>query len=332
MNLLSARRRQLVHATWAFGLGASLGCTPSTPFTGSAVSRGAWIRVWSDEFDGAAGARIDSTKWRYDTADGCGAGICGWGNDEKEYYTDSPANIALSGQGQLLIVARRAPAGLTCHYGPCRYTSAKVTTRGKMHIQPGRVEARIKLPAGQGLWPAFWMLGRRFPATPWPECGELDVMENRGSEPATTSSAVHGPGYSGNTPLAHAHSLERGTFSDDFHTFTVEWDSLAVRFFVDDTVHYRVTRSEVEQFGKSVLDQSFFLVLNLAIGGTFDGSRMQSSRRRWSSTTCVSIGRRGLDACVSRTKGPCGAPAGSALRLMGGPVGGTSRINERHQA
>jgi beta-glucanase (GH16 family) len=237
----------------------------------SAVSTGAWIQVWSDEFDGAAGARIDSTRWRYDSGDGCGAGICGWGNDEKEYYTDLPENIALSGRGQLMIVARRAPAGLTCHYGPCRYTSAKVTTRGKMYVQPGRVEARVKLPAGQGLWPAFWMLGRGFPATPWPECGELDVMENRGSDPATTSSAVHGPGYSGRTPFAHTHSLERGTFSDDFHTFAVEWDSLYARFFVDDAVHYRVSRSELEQFGRSVLDQSFFLVLNLAVGGTFDG-------------------------------------------------------------
>lgn len=210
-------------------------------------------------------------KWRYDTADGCAAGICGWGNDEQEYYTDAPANIALNGRGQLQIVARHAPAGLTCYYGPCRYTSAKVTTRGKLHVAPSRVEARIKLPAGQGLWPAFWMLGRGFPATPWPECGELDVMEHRGSDPTTTSSAVHGPGYSGNTPFAHAHSLERGTVSDDFHTFSVEWDSLTVRFFVDDTVHYAVTRGEVERYGKWVFDQSFFVILNLAVGGTFDG-------------------------------------------------------------
>ena len=139
MTLLSARRRRIVRTSWAFALGASFGCPSGTPSTVSAVSTGAWIQVWSDEFDGAAGARIDSKKWRYDTADGCGAGIYGWGNDEKEYYTDSPENIALSGPGQLMIVARRAPAGLTCHYGRCRYTSAKVTTRGRMHIQPGRV-------------------------------------------------------------------------------------------------------------------------------------------------------------------------------------------------
>ncbi len=251
-------------------LGASLRCTPSSPSTVSTAT-GAWVQIWSAEFDGVAGARIDSTKWRYDTADGCAAGNCGWGNDEKEYYTDSPDNIALNGQGQLLIVARRAPAGLTCHYGPCRYTSAKVTTRGKVEVSPGRVEARIKLPAGQGLWPAFWMLGHGFPAAPWPECGELDIMENRGSAPATTSSALHGPGYSGNTPFAHAYSLPQGTFADDFHAFSVEWDSLSVRFFVDDTVHYVVTRGDVQHVGKSVLDQPYFLILNLAVGGTFDG-------------------------------------------------------------
>ncbi|HVS61795.1 MAG TPA: glycoside hydrolase family 16 protein [Gemmatimonadaceae bacterium] len=262
---------RLLGATYALAVAASLGCTSGTPSIASTASTTTWIQVWSDEFDGAAGARIDSTKWSYETADGCQKGICGWGNDEKEYYTDATENIALNGQGQLMIVARRAPVGLTCYYGPCLYTSAKVTTRGKMLVAPGRVEARIKLPAGQGLWPAFWMLGHNSPAKPWPECGELDVMENKGSEPTTTSSAVHGPGYSGATPFAHAHSLARGALSDDFHTFAVEWDSLHVRFFVDDTAHYGITRDAVEHFGKSVLDQPFFLILNLAVGGHFDG-------------------------------------------------------------
>jgi beta-glucanase (GH16 family) len=254
---------RILGATLALALSASVACTDR--------KSGQWIQTWSDEFDGAVGARLDSATWGYDTGDGCKEGICGWGNNEKEYYTNAPENIALNGQGQLRIVARRAPAGLTCHYGPCRYTSAKVTTRGTMHVPPGRVEARIKLPAGQGLWPAFWMLGHRHPAVPWPVSGELDIMEHRGSEPTTTSSAVHGPGYSGNTPFVHAHTLARGTLTEDFHTFAVEWDSLHVRFFVDDTVHYGITRTAVEQFGKSVLDQPFYLILNLAVGGAFDG-------------------------------------------------------------
>jgi beta-glucanase (GH16 family) len=252
-------------------ISASLVCACSTASNIATGPTTTWVQVWSDEFDGAAGARIDSTKWSYETADGCWAGICGWGNNEKEYYTDAAENIALNGQGQLMIVARRAPTGLTCSYGPCRYTSARITTRGKLLAAPGRVEARIKLPAGQGLWPAFWMLGHDSPTTPWPDCGELDIMENKGSQVSTTSSAVHGPGYSGETPFAHSHSLASGVLSDDFHTFAVEWDSLAVRFFVDGTAHYGVTRAEVEHYGKSILDQPFFLMLNLAVGGHFDG-------------------------------------------------------------
>jgi len=136
---------------------------------------------------------------------------------------------------------------------------------------PGRVEARIKLPAGQGLWGAFWMLGQGHPNIPWPACGEIDIMESKGSQPATTSSALHGPGYSGNTPFAQAHTLASGTFTEDFHVFAVEWDSLHVRFFVDTTVHYAFTREAVEKRGTSVLAQSFYLILNLAVGGNFDG-------------------------------------------------------------
>ena len=227
--------------------------------------------VWRDEFDGPAGSPIDASKWRYDLGDGCRSGNCGWGNQEKEWYTSEPENIALTGDGTLRIVARAAPTGLTCYYGPCRYTSAKVTTRGLMLAAPGRVEARIKLPEGQGLWPAFWMLGGSFPATGWPQCGELDIMENHGSNVASMSSAVHGPGYSGNTPFVHNYPIGDGTFSDRFHTFAVEWNASQIVFSVDDKVHYRVGRDEVQRFGNYVFDQSFFVILNLAVGGTFDG-------------------------------------------------------------
>ena len=227
--------------------------------------------VWRDEFDGPAGSPVDASKWRHDLGDGCQSGNCGWGNQEKEWYTSEPENIALTGDGTLRIVARAAPTGLTCYYGPCRYTSAKVTTRGLMLAAPGRVEARIKLPEGQGLWPAFWMLGGSFPATGWPQCGELDIMENHGSNVTSVSSAVHGPGYSGNTPFVHNYPIGDGTFSDRFHTFAVEWNASQIVFSVDDKVHYRVGRDEVQRFGNYVFDQSFFVILNLAVGGTFDG-------------------------------------------------------------
>lgn len=255
----------------ALAAAAALACTSSTASIVSTQPPTKWVQVWSDEFDGAAGARIDPSKWRYEIADGCAEGICGWGNNEKEYYTDAPENVALNGEGQLAIVARRAPVGPTCYYGPCLYTSGKITTRDKMLAAPGRVEARIKLPAGQGLWSAFWMLGHDYPTTPWPLCGELDIMENKGSQPTTTSSALHGPGYSGATPFAHAQPLADGTVSSDFHTYAVEWDALHVAFFVDGFVHYVITRPEVERWGQSVLDQQFFVILNLAVGGQFDG-------------------------------------------------------------
>ena len=143
--------------------------TTSLPTT-TPLSGEKWTLVWSDEFEGAPGARVDAAKWGHDLGDGCASGNCGWGNSEKEYYTDAPENVGLDGEGHLRIVARQAPTGLTCYYGACRYTSAKITTRGRMTAAPGRVEARIKLPAGQGLWPAFWMLGSGFPSVSWPAC------------------------------------------------------------------------------------------------------------------------------------------------------------------
>jgi beta-glucanase (GH16 family) len=225
--------------------------------------------VWSDEFDGAAGAPVDAAKWGHDLGDGCSSGNCGWGNNEKEYYTNAPQNVSLDGAGHLQIVARQA-SGLSCYYGACRYTSGKITTRGKMTAAPGRVEARIKLPAGQGLWPAFWMLGSGFPGVPWPACGELDIMENKGSAPTATSSAIHGPGYSGNTPFARLNTLASGTTSD-FHTYSVEWSAESVRFSVDGATHYAVAREELQRFGSSILAQPYFIILNLAVGGHFDG-------------------------------------------------------------
>ena len=232
----------------------------------------AWTQVWGDEFDGPAGAGADTIAWTYDTADGCQLGICGWGNGEKEYYTSMRENVALNGAGQLAIVVRRAPAGMTCYYGPCRYTSARIKTQQRFAAQPGRVEARIRLPAGQGLWPAFWMLGAGNPSVGWPARGEIDIMENHGSNSHSTSSAIHGPGYSGGTtPFVHAYTSPDSGFADGFHRFAVEWNSLGIRFYVDDTLHYAISRPAVARAGRWVFDQPFGILLNLAIGGSFDG-------------------------------------------------------------
>ncbi len=255
----------------ALAAAAALACAsgaPPAPPPGPRAT-GEWVQVWSDEFTGPARSGIETTKWRFDTADGCAQSNCGWGNNEKEYYSASSDNITLNGQGQLQIVARVAPGGLACYYGPCRYTSAKITTHGKICVSPGRVEARITLAPGQGLWPAIWLLGKNIETLGWPAGGELDIMENHGSDITTTSSAVHGPGYSGNTPFAHA--LPPGSLDSGFHRFAIEWDSLHIRFFVDDAVHYVVSKTDVQQHGNWVYDQPFFLILNLAIGGHFDG-------------------------------------------------------------
>ena len=252
---------------------AVLGCSGAAkgPTAVPPSPKTTWVQVWSDEFDGIAGSRIDETKWSYDKADGCSQNNCGWGNKEKEYYSELPTNISLNGQGQLAIVARVAPAGLQCYYGPCLYTSAKITTRGKMMAEPGRVEARIKLAAGQGLWPAFWMLGRDIATLGWPAGGELDIMENKGSEPTISSSAIHGPGYSGNTPFARRFTLTGSSLTNDFHVFAIEWNALGATFFVDGVPHYSVTRDQIQKYGRSILDQPFYVILNLATGGHFDG-------------------------------------------------------------
>ncbi|PYO94150.1 MAG: hypothetical protein DMD62_06860 [Gemmatimonadetes bacterium] len=226
-----------------------------------------WVQIWSDEFDGPAGSSVDTTKWGFDVGDGC-PNVCGWGNNEKEYYSSDSANIRLNGQGQLQIVARvSTDTALHCYYGICRYRSAKITTRGKMPVAPGRVEARIQLAAGQGLWPAFWLLGDNIGTVGWPTCGEMDIMENKGSQPTATSSAVHGPGYSGNTPFVNVHGTGPTT---QFHVYAVEWDSQSIRFFVDSVQHYVVTRAIVSQRGPWVFDQPFYAILNLAVGGNFD--------------------------------------------------------------
>ena len=241
---------------------------PSTPLE--------WAQIWSDEFDGPAGSAVDATKWTNDVGDGCAQRLCGYGNNELEYYSTDPSNISLNGQGQLVIVGKTAD-GLTCYYGACRYTSAKITTKGKLIVSPaGKVEARIKLPAGQGLWPAFWMLGSTCPETPWPACGEIDIMENKGSQPTTTSSALHGPGYSGATPFAHSQTFVSGTTSD-YHIYTVEWDSTYVAWLVDGVLHYSVAISDLVAYGPSVLDKTFIVILNLAIGGHFDGDPLSDS-------------------------------------------------------
>jgi len=218
----------------------------------------AWKLAWSDEFDGPWMAQPDSSKWAYDIGGG------GWGNAELEVYTNAVDNAHLDGKGNLLIRADRSSTG--------SYTSVRIKTQGKFAFTYGKVEARIKLPHGQGIWPAFWMLGSDIPAVHWPACGEIDVMENIGREPSTVLGSLHGPGFSGGDSVHAPYTLPGGKrFADDFHVFSVVWSPESVEFFADSKLYLRATPAALPAGAPWIFNKPFFLLLNVAVGGRWPG-------------------------------------------------------------
>jgi beta-glucanase (GH16 family) len=220
-----------------------------------------WVITWQDEFDGQA---LDSSKWTHDVGGG------GWGNNELQYYTARPANTQVN-DGMLAIRAVKES-----YTGPDNvtraYTSARLVTKGKFSQLYGRFEARIRVPAGQGIWPAFWMLGEGFPAEPWPQCGEIDIMEHIGRQPSLVHGTVHGPGYSGAKGIGGSHRLRSGRkLSDGFHVFAVEWEPGRIRWFIDDTQYFTVTPEDLPEGADWVFDRPFHMLLNLAVGGNWPG-------------------------------------------------------------
>ena len=218
-----------------------------------------WQLSWSDEFDGPSGQLPDESKWVFDV------GGDGWGNNQLEYDSDSLENVALDGEGNLRITARRQSIGNN------RYTGGRIKTLGRFSQAYGRVEARLKVPAGRGVWPAFWMLGDSFPTVGWPACGEIDIMELRGQEPSVAIGSLHGPGYSGGGAITARHRLAEGRFDEAFHRFAVEWDPTRIAFLVDDEVYNVVRAADVVSKGEWAFDAPFFLILNVAVGGGFVG-------------------------------------------------------------
>ncbi|MBU7598094.1 glycoside hydrolase family 16 protein [Streptomyces sp. P38-E01] len=221
--------------------------------------------LFEDQFDGSAGSAVDGSKWQLETGDNVH-------NQERQYYTGGNDNAALDGNGNLVITARKEnPANYQCWYGTCDYTSARLNTSGKFSAQYGKVEARIKVPRGQGMWPAFWMLGDRFSEIDWPYCGEIDIMENVGFEPSTVHGTLHGPGYSGGEGIGSSYTLPDGQqFADDFHTFAIDWAPDKIEWSVDGNVFQ--TRTPADLNGKEwVYNQGFFMILNLAVGGLWPG-------------------------------------------------------------
>lgn len=207
--------------------------------------------VWSDEFDGA---ELNLENWSFDLGDGC-PDLCGWGNSERQVYTDTNHRLE---KGFLIISAKKDE----------RYTSTRILTKGKKEFQYGRIEARIKVPIGAGLWPAFWALGNDIDINHWPDCGEIDIMEYVGREPGQFFNAIHtrsSYGATVNSKVTIAPNIE-----DDFHIFGIEWDRDKIEFYFDKNQVYRYIPSpkspETWPFNKP-----FFLIFNLALGGNFGG-------------------------------------------------------------
>ncbi|MGC8548125.1 MAG: glycoside hydrolase family 16 protein [Acidobacteriaceae bacterium] len=218
--------------------------------------------VWSDEFNGS---HLDPGKWIAVNNDS------GYGNNELEYYTSRAVNVKQR-KGELLLTARREK--YTGKDGQTRlYTSGRIETRGRFQLKYGRIEARIKMPKGQGIWSAFWMLGSDYARVGWPNCGELDIMENVGFEPSKVHGSLHGPGYSGSNPLTGAYTLPGGKrFSDGYHVFSADWSPHAIRFYVDGVLYETQTAKDVPAGHRWVFNHPFYIILNVAVGGFWPGN------------------------------------------------------------
>ena len=223
-----------------------------------------WQLVWADEFDGPDGSGVDRSKWVPEV------GGHGWGNNELQFYRDELANAHVE-DGSLVITAiaeRHSSGGVTRDY-----TSARLKTQGTFEQAYGRFEARLQVPHGQGIWPAFWMLGNDIGSVGWPACGEIDVMENIGREPAIVHGTVHGPGYSGAAGIGASYSLPDGApFAEGFHLFAVEWEPQAIRWYVDGVLYQTLTPAGLPAGARWAFDHPFFMLLNVAVGGNWPGS------------------------------------------------------------
>jgi beta-glucanase (GH16 family) len=239
-----------------------IACGTAAPPTETAVpptptpdlTRDGWALVWHDEFEGP---EINADVWTHEI------GGHGWGNGENQYYTDDPDNAFIE-DGMLVIQA------LERNYLGKPFTSARLTTQGKLTQQYGRIEARIQIPTGKGIWPAFWMLGENYDTVGWPRSGEIDIMENIGSEPWVVHGTLHGPGYSGGSGVGAAYRLpDRSPFHANFHVYAVEWEPEEIRWYVNDALYSTITPARLP--GDWVYDQPFFIILNVAVGGRWPG-------------------------------------------------------------
>lgn len=241
---------------------------PEQQFETWQAPAGGWVEVWRDDFDGPTDSAPDETRWNLELNE------LGF-NDELNHNTGDRKNSFVDGSGNLVIQAleeQYIDANGVQSSQP--YTSARLNTQGKLEQVYGKFEARIKLPrGGRGVWPAFWMLGNDIDSAGWPDCGEVDILEWRGSQPSVVISSLHGPRYSGGNAYNGRLELPSGSYADDFHVFTFEWTPDAVRWLIDGNEFYVKTAQSLAQRGHDwVYDHPFFIILNLAIGGIFDGA------------------------------------------------------------
>ncbi|MEL6651130.1 MAG: family 16 glycosylhydrolase [Bacteroidota bacterium] len=211
--------------------------------------------IWQDEFDGTS---LNTTDWTFEYGNGCDKGLCGWGNNELQLYTDEEANIKLE-NGRMTITAREDNG---------TYTSTRIITQDKVEVRFGRIDIRAKMPKGQGIWPALWMLGANIDDVSWPMCGEIDIMELVGHEPATTHGTVHyddsGYKYNGNSK-----TLSTGDLSDEFHVYSIVWDRDVIHWYLDNEWFKTFEKRNI---GTYPFNDAFFFIMNIAVGGNWPGS------------------------------------------------------------
>lgn len=221
-------------------------------------SKDGWKLVFSDDFDGDNGSEIDKTKWVQEVGNNNG-----WGNSELQYYTDGTNNCYQQNGSLIIKAVKENKEGYT-------YTSARLKTKGKFDNKYGRIEMRAKLPQGQGIWPAFWMLGSDIDQVNWPDCGEIDIMEYIGRNPDTVYGTVHGPEYYGGNGLQRFIKTT-GDLHNDFHTYALEWDDKALTWFFDDQEYFQLSKEKFPANKTWIFDKEYFILMNLAVGGQWPG-------------------------------------------------------------
>lgn len=239
-------------------------CNPTPSSAGSRVPS-VGDTVFFDDF---AGPDLDQTKWnRFVTGTVFNSEHQAYVNDKEAIYIAHDAEASGASGGVLVIHARHRPGFVTADKQRFDFTSGRINTQGKVEFTYGTAAARIRLPAGAGLWPAFWLLG----GGQWPATGEIDIMENVG-DPSWVNWALHGPGYSGNTPLVGRVTLPSDSNVTRWHVYSVEWTKDSIVFKVDGTTARRVARPDVERYGAWAFDNPKYLILNFALGGTYPAS------------------------------------------------------------